>query len=135
MTGRLPGFILDHGARVFAVRWSPSGERLATACGDGRARLFDRDGRPLFTIGERGEADGQLNYPSHLFVGADHLYVNDTMNFRIQVFGLDGRHLVTFGKQGTASGYFAQPKGIEGPGIRKVEPKGTEGPDVRKKNP
>jgi WD40 repeat protein/serine/threonine protein kinase len=37
--------VLEHGAEVVAVRWSPGGDRFATACRDGRARVFGRAGR------------------------------------------------------------------------------------------
>lgn len=83
-------------------------------------RVFDRDGKDLFSIGERGETDLQFNYPSHLAFADDRLFVNDTMNFRIQVFGPDGRHLQTFGKHGVGSGHFTQPKGVAADSIGHV---------------
>lgn len=75
-------------------------------------RVFDKDGKPLFIIGERGEQDLQFNYPSHLAFTDGRLFVNDTMNFRIQIFNSNGQHLKTFGRHGTGSGYFAQAKGV-----------------------
>ena len=75
-------------------------------------RVFDQDGEYLFKIGGRGDQEAQFNFPSHLAFAGDRLFVNDTMNFRIQIFSPDGKHLETFGKHGTGSGYFIQPKGV-----------------------
>ena len=75
-------------------------------------KVFDLDGTALFTFGERGEADMQFNFPSHLAFANDRLFVNDTMNFRIQIFSSEGHHLNTFGKHGKGSGQFTQPKGV-----------------------
>jgi WD40 repeat protein/serine/threonine protein kinase len=36
---------LPHGGEVLAVAWSPAGDRLATACDDGKARIWDASGR------------------------------------------------------------------------------------------
>jgi DNA-binding beta-propeller fold protein YncE len=77
-----------------------------------RVRVFDANGTPLFSFGERGTGNGQFNYPSHLSIAQGMLLVNDTMNFRIQIFDLDGAHQTTFGKHGDGSGSFAQPKGV-----------------------
>jgi sugar lactone lactonase YvrE len=75
-------------------------------------RVFDKDGANLFSIGQRGEAEVQFNFPSHLAFANDRLFVNDTMNFRIQVFDPQGHHLQTFGKHGVGSGHLTQPKGV-----------------------
>jgi DNA-binding beta-propeller fold protein YncE len=75
-------------------------------------QVFDQKGAALFSIGGRGEMDGQFNFPSHLAFADDRLFVNDTMNFRIQIFNSEGRHLQTFGKHGVGSGHLTQPKGV-----------------------
>ena len=75
-------------------------------------QVFDQKGEVLFSIGGRGEMDGQFNFPSHLAFVDDRLFVNDTMNFRIQIFNSEGRHLQTLGKHGVGSGHFTQPKGV-----------------------
>lgn len=74
--------------------------------------VFNQEGKALFKIGGRGEADNQFNYPSHMAFAKERLFVNDTMNFRIQIFNADGQHLQTFGKHGMGSGQFTQPKGV-----------------------
>ncbi len=54
--------------------------------------VFDMQGDKLFEIGEIGAGRGNLYYPSALAVGPDgHVYVTDTMNFRIQIFDADGQ--------------------------------------------
>jgi DNA-binding beta-propeller fold protein YncE len=76
-------------------------------------KVFDKDGRHLFTIGKRGAEDGEFNFPSFLAVdGSGNLYVMDSFNFRVQIFDADGKFLKKFGKLGDSSGYFSRPQGI-----------------------
>ena len=75
-------------------------------------KVYSQNGELLFIIGERGDQRIQFNFPSHLAFSNDRLFVNDTMNFRIQILDPDGQHLGGFGKHGSGSGYFAQPKGV-----------------------
>ncbi len=77
-----------------------------------RIFVFDRAGVKLFEFGGRGTAEGELNFPSHIFLAGDRLLVNDNMNFRVQAFQLDGRFESTFGTHGDGSGHLSQPKGI-----------------------
>ncbi|MEW8506555.1 MAG: SMP-30/gluconolactonase/LRE family protein [Candidatus Thiodiazotropha sp.] len=73
---------------------------------------YETDGDLIRTIGKRGEANDQFNYPSHLALAKDRLVINDTMNFRIQSYDREGNHLSSFGEQGDASGYLTQSKGV-----------------------
>ncbi len=76
-------------------------------------RLYDLGGRFLETIGRRGSAPGDFNYPGDLDLDADgNLYIVDVMNARIQVLSPDGTPLRSFGERGTARGSFSVPKGI-----------------------
>lgn len=76
-------------------------------------RLYDLSGRFLETIGNRGPALGEFNYPGDLDLDADgNLYIVDAMNARIQVLAPDGTPLRVFGERGTARGSFSVPKGI-----------------------
>jgi DNA-binding beta-propeller fold protein YncE len=77
-----------------------------------RVVAFDRNYEQVFSIGGRGNGDGEFNYPTHLAISGEQLIVNDTMNFRLQVFSPDGAHQRTFGRHGDGSGNFAQPKGV-----------------------
>lgn len=71
------------------------------------------DGAAIRTMGKRGGAPGEFNFPTNLFVDqAGKLYVADTMNFRIQVFDADGAVVKVFGTQGDTPGTFNRPKGV-----------------------
>ncbi len=78
-----------------------------------KIRVYDtNDGKFLFDIGNRGSDEGQLNFPTNLFIRSGKLYVTDTGNFRVQILDLDGKFLKSFGKAGDTFGNFARPKGI-----------------------
>lgn len=69
--------------------------------------------------GQEGSAEGQLNHPRGLAIGADGtLYVADSLNHRIQAFDADGNYLFGWGtyevgEYGTATGgNFNQPWGV-----------------------
>ncbi len=71
------------------------------------------DGDIIGTLGERGIEDSQFNFPAFLNHGSDgNIYINDCMNFRIQIFSKDGRFIRKFGNAGDGSGDFARSKGI-----------------------
>lgn len=75
--------------------------------------VFGRDGARQATIGERGERDGEFNYPTYLWLDAKgRLFVTDSLNYRVQVFGSDGRFLRKFGRPGDGSGDFLRQKGV-----------------------
>jgi sugar lactone lactonase YvrE len=70
-------------------------------------------GALLGLLGSRGSEPGSFNFPTNLCVDrAGHLYVADTLNFRIQVFDADGKFLKAFGELGDGPGYLNRPKGI-----------------------
>jgi len=74
---------------------------------------FSRDGKLVSTLGGRGTAAGQFNYPTHLYVNSrGELYVCDALNFRIQVFGRDGTYITSFGQLGDLMGNLERPKGV-----------------------
>lgn len=76
-------------------------------------KVFDLKGNPLYTIGKRGDKDGEFNYPVDLFTDKNgDLFVNDSMNYRVQIFDGKGRFLGKFGSHGDGSGDFGRPKGI-----------------------
>ncbi len=67
----------------------------------------------LMTIGERGNNDGNFNFPTNITVDNDgNFYVVDTNNFRVQIFSPEGKHIKTIGRIGDSPGSFARPKGI-----------------------
>lgn len=76
-------------------------------------KVFDATGRLVRTIGQRGEAPAEFNFPTHLALSKGGLVVADTMNSRVQIIPLeeDGEAIV-FGQRGTKLGDFVRPKGV-----------------------
>ena len=75
-------------------------------------KVFDDEGNFLKAIGQRGEEDGQLNFPTHLVFAKDKLYVTDTLNARVQIFDAEGKMTGKFGKRGLQVGNMVRPKGV-----------------------
>jgi DNA-binding beta-propeller fold protein YncE len=76
-------------------------------------KVFDDAGALLRTLGRRGEAPGEFNFPTHLALARDELYVTDTMNSRVQVFDAEsGAFKRQFGGPGLYLGNFVRPKGV-----------------------
>jgi DNA-binding beta-propeller fold protein YncE len=100
--------------RPTGIAYEPRTHRLFVA--DTQAhqiKVFDTEGKLLSTIGERGENPGQFNFPTHLAVGHDKLYVSDSLNARVQVISTPtGHYLGTVGKRGLFVGNLVRPKGV-----------------------
>ncbi|MEJ2634720.1 MAG: 6-bladed beta-propeller [Calditrichia bacterium] len=78
-----------------------------------RITILNKAGEMLRTIGKRGTAAGEFNFPTHIWADkSGTVYVVDAMNFRVQIFSAEGEYLSSFGQPGDASGYFARPRGI-----------------------
>lgn len=75
-------------------------------------KVFDDDGRLIDVIGQRGEEEGSLNFPTHLAFAGDKLYVTDGMNARVQIYDSDGKSSGGFGRRGLYVGNMTRPKGI-----------------------
>lgn len=75
-------------------------------------KVFDDEGRLTDVLGNRGDGDGELNYPTHLVFADGKLYVTDSMNSRIQILDVEGRMLGKFGSRGLYVGNFTRPKGV-----------------------
>ena len=76
-------------------------------------KVFDAQGRLLRRIGRRGEAEGEFNFPTHLWFRAGELYVSDTMNGRVQVFARGAqRPRLVVGARGLFVGQLVRPKGV-----------------------
>lgn len=59
--------------------------------GNHRVAVFNRAGKPLFSIGQRGTETGQFRDPLGIGIGpANQVFVADKGNQRIQVFSADG---------------------------------------------
>jgi DNA-binding beta-propeller fold protein YncE len=76
-------------------------------------KVFDARGTLLQTFGQRGEAAGQFNYPTHLSLAQGELYVTDSINARVQVFGAaTGEYRRAIGTRGLVVGNLVRPKGV-----------------------
>jgi DNA-binding beta-propeller fold protein YncE len=75
-------------------------------------KVFDDEGRHLATWGTRGDAPGELNYPTHLALSDGVLLVADSMNARIQGFDAEGKAVLRFGQRGMYVGNLVRPKGV-----------------------
>ncbi|MCF6352605.1 MAG: 6-bladed beta-propeller [Cyclobacteriaceae bacterium] len=78
-----------------------------------RIAVLNAKGKLLKTIGSRGNAPGEFNFPTHIWIDRHgQVYIVDSMNFRVQIFNSEGKWISMFGQAGDGSGYFARPKGI-----------------------
>lgn len=75
-------------------------------------KVFDDAGVLLEIIGNRGEGQGELNFPTHLAFEGDKLYVADSMNARVLIFDADGKFESTLGQRGLYFGNLTRPKGV-----------------------
>ncbi len=94
--------------------WDGPAERLlVTDTMQQLVMAVDAQGRHLATLGERGNREGQFNFPTYLWIdGAGELLVTDSLNFRIQRFDSQRNFLHMFGKNGDQPGDLARPKGV-----------------------
>ena len=75
--------------------------------------VYTENGDSVTALGERGEADGEFNYPQAVAVDtAGNIYVVDAFNFRVEVFDVNGKYQRKFGRQGDAAATFERMKGI-----------------------
>ena len=76
-------------------------------------KVFDPEGRLLRTLGKRGEAAGEYNFPTYLALARGELYVADTMNARVQVVdAMTGQAKRIIGERGLSMGNLVRPKGV-----------------------
>jgi sugar lactone lactonase YvrE len=73
---------------------------------------LDLDGHILGRFGQRGQADGEFNFPTEIAVRNGELIVVDAMNFRVQIFDRSGAFRAKFGKPGDVTGYMFRTKGL-----------------------
>ncbi len=75
--------------------------------------VYSLEGKRLFSIGEAGEEDEKLNYPTHIALDSEgNLYVADTLNFKVKVFSPEGVLKKAFGLLGDSYASFDKIKGI-----------------------
>jgi DNA-binding beta-propeller fold protein YncE len=120
-------FIIDHDKKKLAslndtlqfqqptgIAYSAaSGEIWVVETGAHRVSVLGTNGELIKRIGNRGEENGQFNFPTSIWIDKDgDVYIVDAMNFRVQIFHKNGDFVTAFGEEGDASGTFARPKGI-----------------------
>ena len=100
--------------RPTGIAYDPQGRRIYVS--DTTAhdiKIFDEQGNLLKTVGRRGEAPGEFNFPTHLAFAQGELYVTDTMNSRIQVLDAAGEAVkLRLGERGLYLGNLVRPKGV-----------------------
>lgn len=80
---------------------------------DHDVKVFTLDGAFLYTIGKRGNGDGEFNFPTDVDVGSDgQIVVADSMNARIEVFDREGKFVRAFGERGIGTSGFQIIKGV-----------------------
>jgi len=88
-------------------------EVFVSEAGAHRISVFDKNGKLLRIIGQRGNADGEFNFPGFIWIDdSGVIYIVDALNFRVQIFDKNGKFVKSFGKHGDGTGSFACPKGI-----------------------
>ena len=81
--------------------------------GKHRVVILDLEGNTIATLGDRGNEEGNFNYPTHIWIdGNGQVYIVDSMNFRVQIFDKQGEFKSMFGQLGDGAGNFARQKGI-----------------------
>ncbi len=106
-------FGTDALSRPVGIAYVPSRDRLYVVDGGAHCiQVLDTSGATVSTLGRRGTAPGEFNYPSHIAVRDDMLAVSDSGNFRVQLMDLDGNCLRVIGKKGDGAGDFSLPKGV-----------------------
>jgi DNA-binding beta-propeller fold protein YncE len=91
-----------------------AGDLFVTSTASHSVRQYDAEGNLVQEFGGRGEAPGQMNFPTYLWIApSNELLVTDTMNFRIQRLDAAGQGVLgVFGEAGDTSGSLSRPKGV-----------------------
>ena len=76
-------------------------------------KVFGQEGQLLRTLGQRGAAPGEFNFPTYLALAKGKLYITDTMNARVQVLDAQsGQSIRIISERGLNMGNLVRPKGI-----------------------
>lgn len=99
--------------RPVGIAYAAARRRLYVVDGGShRLAVFEPNGTSVRTIGRRGTAPGEFNFPSQVCARGDRLVVADSGNARVQILDLDGTPLRMIGKKGDGAGDFSFPKGV-----------------------
>jgi hypothetical protein len=84
-------------------------------------RIYSPDGSLLRTVGGRGTAPGQFDFPAGVWVSAaGEVFVADQNNDRVQVFSRDGTFMRCFGNQEDGDRVFGRIQGLTGDNLGRV---------------
>ncbi|MBL0211901.1 MAG: NHL repeat-containing protein [Holophagaceae bacterium] len=85
-------------------------------------KVYSAGGSAVRQFGGSGASNGQLNFPSGLYVsGSGEIFVADQNNNRIQVFSADGLFLRTFGRSTMMGlGPFSRTQGLAGDSLGRI---------------
>ena len=76
-------------------------------------KVFNLIGDFLFSIGKRGDGQGEFNFPTDIDITSrGELVVIDSLNARVQILDGEGNFIRTFGRRGTGFGDFKVIKGV-----------------------
>lgn len=81
---------------------------------------FDIEGELKASFGKRGTDHGEFNFPTHIAIDNQYLFITDALNFRIQVFKHSGEFIRAFGSIGRGGGNFSKPKGLAVDGEKRI---------------
>ena len=96
--------------KVFSLCNGPNDELIVADSDNDKLIVFDKHLQYSHTIGESGENEGQLYYPTGVACDtAGQLYVADYDNNRVPVFTLKGVFVTTIGNKGNGDGEFNGP--------------------------
>ena len=100
---RVGGMVID----------APRNRLICTDVRGHKLLIFSMTGDLLQTIGERGDGDGQFNFPGPVVVDKKgEIIVGDSLNARIQIFDEHGKFLRKFGQRGDSPSEFQLLKGL-----------------------
>jgi sugar lactone lactonase YvrE len=105
-------------ARPAAIAWDDATRELWVLDAGQHALLaFSLEGELLRSVGRRGNAPGEFNFPAGMcglpgLGGATRLAVADAMNFRVQIVDAAGHVHALFGRKGDAAGDFSFPRDV-----------------------
>lgn len=109
----LPGFGAKVVGRPTGIARDPTtGNYFVTDTSSHRIVVFSPGGEVIDVVGTRGTEPGRFNFPTHIAVRDNRIYVADSLNFRVQVMDYDGEGSLAFGQLGANIGDMMRPKGV-----------------------
>lgn len=99
--------------RPVGIAYDPASSRIFVVDAVAHdVKVLDIRGRLVNTIGRRGEAGGEMNFPSAISWDGELLWISDSGNHRVQGLKPTGEFVVSIGQPGDASGDMALPKSV-----------------------